>query len=369
MAALTLDNGLSTCCSTIQRQLVALNAPNTYNELRNYGLINALESPQNQAGIDPEIRNTLQGLWGKGTINDGSATCKFKILVQKPTCGTATSGVATLCANSNTNALTEDRVQLDVNIGKSYHVEGKIEPTDVACLCNGTMSEAVLRELNIAAKKILTSVEADLVTTVQASMGDYINGTASLTSPRTLNLFASTATRFEAQPVGWTPLMLEYAQMQTQGGVIGVGGNAVFNYLTALQLAPSLAGEYRLPQGINLWHDPSVQGLADETFTNPLLTWAPGALWIMRYLDNANPAVNHVNDGSVDRSILNIFGHLFDFSVKRDAACDKLIWVLNYQYDLWNMPQSVFGSCLDTNQKQAYDIGCDVYECADINNA
>lgn len=367
--ALTADGSLSTCCSTIQRQLIALNAPNTYNELRSYGLINALESQQNLAGIDSGVAAQLRDLWGKGTINDADATCKFKVWVNKPICGTATDGVTSLCGNTNTTGPIEDRVQLDVKIAKAKSVQGKIEPSDVACLCNGTIPDVLLKEINGAAKKILASVEADLVTTVQAAMGDYINGTASLTSPRQLNLFASTATRFEAQPVGWSPLMLEYAQMQINGGVIGVGGNAVFNYFNALQLAPSVAGEYRLPQGINLWYDPNVQALADGTFTNPLLTWAPGSLWIMRYLDNVNNGVNHINDGNVDRSVVDIFGHLFDLSIKRDASCDKLIWVLNFQYDLWNMPQSVFGTCLDTNQKQAYDIGCDIYECADITPA
>lgn len=367
--ALTADSSLSTCCSTIQRQLLALNAPNTYNELRSYGLINALESPQNLAGVDQGIVQQLQALWGKGTINDADATCKFKVWVEKPVCGTATDGVTSLCGNTNTTGPSEDRIQIDVKIAKAKSVQGKIEPSDVACLCNGTIPDVLRNEMTKAAKKILASVEADLVTTVQASMGDYINGTSSLTSPRTLNLFAATATRFEAQPVGWTPLMLEYAQMQTQGGVIAVGGNAIFNYVTALQLAPSLAGEYRLPSGITTWYDPNVQGLADQTFTNPLLTWAPGALWIMRYLDNVGNDVNHINDGNVDRTVVDIFGHLFDLSIKRAADCDKLIWVLNYQYDLWNLPQTVFGTCLDTNQKQAYDIGCDVLDCADLNPA
>ncbi|MBK7360634.1 MAG: hypothetical protein IPI96_15725 [Saprospiraceae bacterium] len=57
--ALSADGSLSTCCSTIQRQLLALNAPK-HNELRSYGLINALESPQNLAGVDQGIADNYK---------------------------------------------------------------------------------------------------------------------------------------------------------------------------------------------------------------------------------------------------------------------------------------------------------------------
>lgn len=365
--ALTADGSLSTCCKTLQHNLLAINAPNQFNALKHFGLLNALESDQNRAGIDPGVVAQLEALYGRGTINDGSSTCKFKLWVDKPICGTATDGVGTLCANSNTNGPTDNRIQIDVNIGEGRYVEGRIRPTDFQCLCAGTQAEVIQRELNIAAIKILTSVEADLVTAVNAAMGDYIDGTDSKLSPKTLNLFASTATRFEAQPVGWTPLMLQYAQMQTTGGVLAVGGDAAFGYSSALQLAPTLAPSgYALPQGINMWYDPNIQALADATFVNPLLTWAPGALWVMRYLDNVRIAENHIVDANVERVVLDIYGHLFDFSVHRDGSCDTLRWVLNYQWDLWNLPQTVFGTCLDTNQKQAYNIGCDIMDCADL---
>lgn len=365
--ALTADVSLSTCCKTLQHQLTALNAPDTYNVLRNFGMLNALESQRNMAGVDPGLKTQLENQWGKGAIDDGDATCTFKLWVEKPECGTATSGVGSLCANSNTNAPTDNRIQIDVKIEEGFYKEGRIRPQDFNCLCAGTQAEVISREITYAAKQILNSVELALVTDVQAAMGDYIDGVASLVTPRTLNLFNSSATNFTVQPIGWQPLLNEYAQMQVLGGVIGVGGNAIHAYNTAsglIQDAIATNG-FSLPGGIDTWYDPNVQALADETFVNPFLTWAPGALWIMRYLDNVRVNEYHIKDANVERTVLNIFGHLFDFSIHYDGTCDTARWVLNYQYDLFNLPQSVFGTCLDTNQKQAYDIGCDVFSCGD----
>lgn len=368
--AMTLDVSLSTCCSQLQHQLVALNAPNTFNELRNYGVLNALESARNKAGIDQNLMRQLEAQWGMGKIDDNGegVNCTFKLWVDTPECGTASNGVGTLCSNSTTNAPTIDKVQVDVKITRSKYATGKIEPSDIKCLCQGSIAENLNIEITKAAKKILKSVNIDLATLVQAAMGDYIDSTASLVTPKNLNLFASSANfGFQIQPAGWTPMLLEYAQMQVANGAIAVGGDAVFAYQTNLNLAPSLAGGYNLPNGVETWFDPYIQAnFVDATFTNPLFTWAPGALWLMRYLDNVNVEENHVTDPTVGRTVVNIFGHNFDLLIKRDAACDKLIWVLNFQYDLYQLPQEAWGDCLDTNQCQAYNIGCDVVNCDNL---
>lgn len=371
--SMVLDQSLSTCCSVLQHQLVSLNAPNTFNEMRNYGILNALESPRNKAGIDQNLMTQLEGEWGKGKLDDDGegVSCKFKLWVETPICATASNGVGTLCNNSTTNVPTNDNVQVDVKITRSKYMTGKIEPSDIKCLCQGTIAQNLNREITKAAKKILKSVNQDLATLIEAAMGNYIDGTASTTTPKVLNLFASSANiGWQVQPAGWTPLLLEYNQMQVNGGAIAVGGDAVFAYQTSLNLAPSLAGAYNLPNGVETWYDPYIQAtFVDETFTNPLFTWAPGALWLMRYLDNVNVEENHVTDPTVGRTVVNIFGQNFDLLIKRDAACDKLIWVLNYQYDLYQLPQEAWGDCLETNQCQAYDIGCDVLDCTNLYGA
>lgn len=370
---MALDQSLSTCCSVLQHQLVALNAPNTYNELRNYGILNALESQRNKAGIDQTLMSGLEGEWGKGKIDDDGegVNCKFKLWVETPTCDTANDGVGSLCNNNTSAAPTNDNIQVDVKITRSKYETGKIEPSDIKCLCQGTIATNLNREITKAAKKILKSVNEDLGTLIGAAMGDYIDGTSSLVTPKILNLFASSANfGWQVQPAGFIPMLLEYNQMQVNGGAIAVGGNAVFAYAQSLRLAPSLAGGYVLPEGVDLWYDPYVQAtFVDETFTNPLFTWAPGALWLMRYLDNVNIEKNHVTDPTVGRTVVNIFGQNFDLLIKMDAACDKLIWVLNYQYDLYQLPQEAWGDCLETNQCQAYDIGCDIVDCTNLYGA
>lgn len=371
--AMTADVSLSTCCSQLQHQLISLNAPNTFNEMRNYGILNALESPRNKAGIDQGLMSQLEAQYGMGKIDDDGegVNCKFKLWVEKPECDTASDGVGTLCSNSTTNAPTNDKVQVDVKITRSKYKTGKIEPSDIKCLCQGTIAQNLTNEITKAAKNILKSVNSDLGDLIGASMGDYIDGTASLVTPKILNLFASSNNfGWQVQPAGWTPMLLEYAQMQVSGGAIAVGGDAVFAYQTSLNLAPSLAGGYNLPNGVETWFDPYIQAnFVDATFTNPLFTWAPGALWLMRYLDNVNVEENHVMDPTVGRTVVNIFGQNFDLLIKRDAACDKLIWVLNYQYDLYQLPQEAWGNCLATNQCQAYDIGCDILDCTNLYGA
>jgi len=363
--ALTADVALSTCCAELRKQLVAVNAPNTFNILRNFGLFNALESPQNMAGIDGGLKQAIESYWGNPNITDDEGVCSLKLWVDKPQCGTASAGAGNICTDSNTNSPNDDRVQVDVRIESAYHKAGTVEPSDVHCLCQGTIAETLNREIGKAAISILNSVELDLVTKALAAMGNYSNGTDSKVSPATINLLAASASRLEAQPVGWTVPLLEYQKMQTTGGILAVGGDHIFAYNQSLNLSPSLSpGGYVLPNGVNTWWDSNVQALVDETFTAPLLTWAPGALWIMRYLSNVNLAQNHIQSPGIERTTVNLFGQIFDLTLKYE--CEKIRWILSYQYDLYNLPDEVYGSCLDTNQRQAYNIGCDVMDCADL---
>lgn len=363
--ALTVDLALSACCAELRHQLVALNAPNTYNTLANYGIISALESDQNMAGVDPALKRQLEAQWGKGAMVDGDAACTFKLWVTRPNCGTATEGAGTVCGNSNTTGPVERRTQIDIKIEKAWSTHGKIEPGDFNCLCAGTQAQVLTREIAEGAKAILNSVAAEIATDALAAMGNYTNGIDSKATPIDLNLLSASATGLFAQPVGWTTALLEYRKMQTQGGIIAVGGDLVYAYNSALNLAPSLSpGGYSLPNGVSSYFDTNVQALADATLTAPLLTWAPGALWIMRYLDNVRVAENHIASADVERTVVNLWGQLFDLTIIRD--CEILRWVLQYRYELYALPGDVYGDCLETVQRQVYNVGCDVMDCADL---
>ncbi len=363
---LTADQTLNKCCATLVRDLVSINAPDTYAQMRNYGVLNALESPQNALGIDGGIKDALQSKWGNTSILDAEGNCSIKIRVRKPTCGEATADRTSLCELDSQNTPQDDRVDLDLRVTKAFSQDGTFGPEDFFCLCDGGSSEMLNREVTKAAKKILNSVNLDLADMVASAMGNYVDGTDSKTSPKTLNIFNSAPNGFVVQPVGWSPLMLQYMLMQTTGGVIAVGGDEAWGYSQALNLTSGInPGSYTLPNGISIYYDPAVQAMATEGLPNWLYTWAPGALWLMRWLSNDGGDA-HVPSPDVTRTIVPIFGQLFDLDIKRVADCDKWIWVLNYSYDLFDLPAELWADCLETNQKQAYQIGCDAFECTDF---
>lgn len=363
---LIADGSLNKCCATLVQSLAGINAPDRYNQMQTYGMLQALESPRNMAGVDPGIKSAIEQTWGKRSHIAADGVCKTKIRVRKPECGESTAERLTLCANTNTNNPTDDRVDLDLTITKVFGEEGLIEPTDYECLCDGGLAETTLREITKAAKKILRSVNLDLVDMVEDAMGNYIDGTNSQTSPRCLNLFTETANGFVVQPIGWHPLTREYLQMQTVGGVIAVGGNAALGYKDALQLTSGInPGSYVTPSGIEVFYDPDVQDKGTAPLPNWLYTWAPGSLFLMRWMQNV-PGDYNIQSPIVDRRIAVIFGQPFDLDIHYDAVCNTVRWVLNYSYDLWNLPASIWADCLETNQKQAYQICCDTFACADF---
>lgn len=366
MATLSLQEGLSACCKTIVHQVNSLNAPNQYNINKHNGFLQALQSPQNLAGADSSLLAKMRETWGKQSINGLGGSCVFKVEVEKPNCDAAGTTRRLICSNSNTTHPTDRRLQYNVAIESVASMQGYLTLADFQCLCNGTQSDVFNRTITQAMQSILKTVNDEAVAKGETGMGAYTTGVESLTVKKDLNLHSSVNGNFQVQPVGWSPLLLEYEKMQTSGGVIAVGGDMAFQYATSLALTRSVTGEYHVPQGISLYYDPAVQALADETWSNPLLTWAPGAIVLLRYMDNFNSAENHINGANVQRAILTYQGHDFDFVLQVDPSCETIRWVINYEWDLFMLPNSAWGTCLETNQRQAYDIDCEGYDCLQL---
>lgn len=363
--ALSAAETLSVCCKTLIHNLTASNAPINFNTLGNANTLAALNSPRNLAGADPRFLSTIKDQWGKHAINDGSSTCKLKLWVEKPSCGAA-STIKTLCDNSNTNAPTNDNLQYDVSIVQGAGLDGIIRPTDYNCLCQGSQAAVLQNEISKKAKDILTAVNLAALEAIALLPGKYASGTESLTTPHDLNLFTTSALGgFQMQPAGWMPMQLEYQKMTTTGGVIAIGGDLAAQYQMAPNVTRGIQGEYKLPGDIDLFYDHNVNtAIADGvTFINPLITFAPGSILLMRYMDNFNVQENHIVDANVSKGIVSLYGHDFDLSISRDGKCNILRWTLNYVWDLFHLPASAWNSCMVQNQKLMWNIGCEPYDC------
>lgn len=362
--ALSAAESLSVCCKTLIHNLTAANAPVNFNSLGNANTLNALQSERNVAGADPRFQQIIQEQWGKHAINDAGSTCKLKLWVEKPSCGAA-STIKTLCDNSNTNAASNDNLQYDVSIVQGAGLDGKIEPTDYNCLCAGTQADVLQREIAKKAKDILSAVNIAALNAIAALPGNYSTAVDSLTTPWNLNLFTTAGGNFQLQPQGWMPLLLEFQKMQTQGGVIAVGGDLAAQYNMMPGLSRGINGEYLLPNDIALWYDHNVNTeVADGvTLINPLIAWEPGSIMLLRYMDNFNVSENHITDANVSKGIVNLYGHDFDLSISRDGKCNILRWTLNYVWDLFHLPASAWNSCREQNGKLMFNIGCEPYDC------
>jgi len=355
---------LSACCKTIIQQVNSLNSPDKFNTNNTNRFLAALNSPQNLAGVDPALITAMESQYGKRSLNGNGGNCAFKVWLTKPNCDTVTTTRKLLCDNSNTNTPEERRIEYDLSVNEIVSDEGYLTPAQYQCLCNGTRDEVLQRAITDSMQAMLKKANNNAIAKAMLAAGKYTNGQESLTNTKQLNLFNDVNGNFQVQQMGFAPMLLEYDTMQVNGGVLAVGGYQAFQYQVASKLTRQFAGEVATPDGISIWYDPEMQNQASGTAPQPLLTWAPGAIALIRYLDNANGM--RIGGANVERAVLTYQGFDFDFSLSIDAACEKIRWVLNGEWDLWMVPAAAWGDCLVTNQKQLYTIGCLPYDCDQI---
>jgi hypothetical protein len=329
--------------------------------LESIGTYYALNSRRNVSGYEDlklKVRNELK----EKEIPNNTFPNIF-VNYEKPSCGDCSVDEPTSpCAYGSTGGSLYGTVQ--VKVGGYREVEFTLTNAQFEQVCYGK-TEYMQTKMRQKSQELLRAVNSDLSERVQAIVGNYTDGTSSLTNPRTINLLDSKL----APNVMVMPLVeSEYDMMGYNNGVIKVGGAYMNLYNKALKL--SIGNTFtgldatKLPD-LEYYYDSKIDSLNPEGCT--LLTWGVGAIQMLeayRY----EGSKSWIMEQSVRRTMA-VDGFEFDFSMEFDTCTSGGKWVikLSKSYDLFYVPDTEF-TCNKggSNFKLQYLLGCGDMTCSDL---
>ena len=203
---------------------------------------------------------------------------------------------------------------------------------------------------------VLKSINTDLTTAIELTMGDYVDSVASLTTPATLNIMTATP-GFAPQPAGFNRLLKEMQIMGSPTAIL-VGGDKLMDYHNMRSFAnPNTAAYNNNYDPVKYFID---HGIDTALGAGEAISWAPGAVQLVTNNINRNKEL-FTDNPLVSRDVVNIFGHDFDLDVKTD--CDNYVLTLNLRYTEFYIPDAYYTACNVWNEKQKYLLGCGAITC------
>jgi hypothetical protein len=325
------------------------------------GMYFALRSNQNRAGYEPFITEAENELRNKAIPNSGFPL--IRVNIPKSFC----SREATDTPSNPCTAVAEGGAQyeqLDVTVTGYKEYKFTISNAQFKSVCYDK-DPYLANELKIGSETLLRDVDKDLISRANALMGNYTDGTSSLTNPRTLNLVNGAG----APNVITFPLVdAEYDGIGANNGYMVVGGRWLNMYNKALSLSvgnTAIGLDATLLPDLQYYYDSNSDAVLQECAA---LTWAKGAIQIMepyRYTGNWE----WIQENSV-RTTMVINGVKFDYAMEFKTCVDGGQWTitLSKYFDLFYIPTEKY-TCTggQGNFKLKYLLGCGDTSCSDFN--
>lgn len=341
-------------CLNLVRPLDAIagqNSPQMVKEM--LAVPNALKSPQNIGGLEePRLIS-----------NDGK-TLKYQLDYFAPNLTAQTGEIPDVCGLDPT-ANGTPKVSLDVTLTKGGYRNGKVSAEAYRALCESPV-EVLSFEIMNAAHEILKEMSLEMVSDMAAACGTYISGTASSTTPKTLNLINSTGIlnpagalgiKREFDRHGITPLVLGGRTLQSARDM-----QAISNRAGGVGYEPDLWAF-----GMPIWSDFKVdEALAalevgDQSYA---IAWAPGSFRLLEGY-NWQGVYEELQDPRVTKTTTEIYGYTFDLFTKYDPECSAFIWQLSKRWDLFAIPEAQYVAGQNYKSKLLFGIGIDAWTSAE----
>jgi hypothetical protein len=321
----------------------------------------ALISNQNRNGYEDILMKMEQELRDKALPN--TSFPKIRVNIPKSFCADTTS-------DSYTNPCTPvaeggaQYEQIDVTVTGYIAKKFTLSNAQFEDVCYNK-DPYLAKELERASKAVLRDMDKELISRANALMGNYTDGTSSLTSPKTLNLVNSSG----AVNVATFPLVdAEYDGIGANDGYMVVGGRwlKMYNQLLKLSIGNTAIGldATQLPD-LQYYYDSNSDAVLNECAA---LTWAKGAIQIIepyRYTGNWE----WFKENSV-RTTMVINGIKYDYAMEFDTCVDGGQWTvtLSKHFDLFYIPTAKY-TCTggEGNFKLKYLLGCGDISCSDFN--
>ena len=354
---------VSNLCNTLIEKLNPAVGSVPSSLIESAGTYVALNSARNTAGYE-KIKQDITNEYAGKKMNSNTFP-KTTIEILKPECGdTSVDAPTSPCTiGSNGDPLY---TSINVNIEGYKEVQFTMTMDEFDESCNG-FDEYLMTKMRQKSHELLRAVNKDLGERVQALMGNYLDGTSSLTSARTLNILNSSL----APNVMAFPLVdAEYDGMGYNNGVIKVGGRYLnlYNKALGLSIGNTTTGldATKLPIA-DFYYDSTIDRLNPDGCT--LLTWGAGAIQMIeayRYVGKKAWNLEHTA-----RRVVAVDGFEHDLSIYFDECHNSGVgaWVfkLSKSYDLLYAPENLF-TCTpgDANFKLQYLLGCGTIDCNDL---
>ena len=236
---------------------------------------------------------------------------------------------------------------------------------------NGVYGKMLLAKYQQAKKQFNKKIVDALV----LLPGNYpTNGDDSLTSPISLPIVTSAGTYL---PTGFGLLKSIYNSADIYDDPIIVGGRGIPELaLNSLRYsAPNTVPGYNVGIGLpNLYMDGTLNDAFGDGY-NHLLTWAPGAIQLLEFYQNAgqwgwNERIERNGVQAFKEQYTTIVtpdGIQWDFSYKFD--CGVHYYKFGKIFGVAPMPSDAFGVCRDYNYILNFLATCGDLECATIESA
>lgn len=319
----------------IQRNIIDIAGKSSPSELfPSVGVLPALVSADNTQGL-PGLQLEFDG---KDRPQSASGKPEFKVKYLKASCDYTTSGSLDICATLDADP--EPYGYVDATIAKQYFRQFSITNAQFANL-DETPDERITLRIMQHMKDILVDINNDMASKLYAQVGDYFDGTDSATSPRELPLIGTTG---NYQPIALSGISKEYRTNGYNGRPILVGGPMLDMAAQAgnLQGVGNFTTPFATPQlPVAMYTD----YLLDSTLgtTNAGITWLPGTVRLMEYLDNKG--YNEIDRPNKKATVMSYMGYLFDVTIIISDCTEKHIVSIAKWADLFYPTDAMYADC------------------------
>lgn len=343
--AVAAGTSLQACLNLVKPldDIAGKNSPQFVEEL--LAIPTALKSPINTRGLeDPKV------------INVDGKTLKAQVDYFEPNLTAQGGAIPDVCGLDPTAAGTPKK-SLDVTITKGGYRNGKVPQETYRAICEGPL-EVLSFEIDTAAKEILKEMADDLYVDMAAASGAYISGTASSTTPKTINLISTDGNLNHAAAIG---IKREFDRHGITPLV--VGGRTLMSAKDIQMISNKDGGVSYDPKlwsmGMPMWSDFKIdEALAslevgDQSYA---LAWAPGAFRLIEGY-RWQGVYEELTDPRVTKTTVEMYGFTFDLFTKYDPECSQFIWQLEKQWDLFSIPEAQYVTGQNYVSKLLFGIG------------
>lgn len=362
------------CCANLQQALdEAVDfAPNA-TRLK-LGVMEALMSPNNRDGV--QVAQMVSQL-GTG-VADGATACKIEIEFELPDCVAATASEIDICGA--VASIGDTRGYLQQEVTRYAGRAGTWTLDEFDCICESP-DERLAKTMMKLARSINKAIEIDAVTQIATYLSNYADGTDSTDvaggNTRTLNILNSAG---HVNASEWSKLRAEYRKQFSMDDPILVGGDILAQYddVRLAGLGANAVGNTNPDQLVNdnrfisyeldSAMDTALGSPAKAAGTSYAISWMPGAIQMLEYLENQGRKEWFYEQSS--RTTITIDGVVYDWYLKFEecGSAGEPHWKfkLEKRYDFFHIPASVYSSCFPSNGNLLWLLGCGDATCIDV---